>query len=208
MSESLEFFINTARTRKYRSLFDIGSRDGNDAYLIAQRCEIEEVHVFEPIPDSANQIKSRYPGFNVHELAVSNASGTKQFFAYKLDEDVSQRGISSLRDRNDGVYRSHTKNIQVPVVRFDEFAIERHLKHFDLVKIDTEGCSYETIDGFGVLLNQIKLLHVETETFQYWSGQKLQDDVNKLLSADFILMRQFHCGGQQYDQIWINKSEL
>ena len=78
-----------------------------------------------------------------------------------------------------------------------------------MVKIDVEGATYQVLHGFGEMLKETKIMHIETETYPFFQGQKLHDEVVKfLLDNNFTMI---DLGGvniigdnKQYDSVWIN----
>ena len=76
-----------------------------------------------------------------------------------------------------------------------------------MVKIDTEGCSLETLKSFGKYLKEIKILHIETETEEYFKDQFLEEDVFKFLKEKGFKIIEYSCceGLNQHDSIWINR---
>ena len=203
--QSLNELIKLSTQFKCESLFDIGSRDGDDANYIASKLNIKEVFIFEPIPDSAHRIASKYPHFNVAQLAISDNDGESDFNAINHN-NIEERGISSLRDRPDGVYVGRSDKINVKVNRFDTWYKINKRGTVDLVKLDVEGCTYEALKGFGEILKKVKIMHLETESFAYWEGQHLKTEVESLMAPHFKLVYELHVGGFQYDQVWVNKS--
>jgi FkbM family methyltransferase len=204
ISSNIKKFIDLSKNLNCKSFFDIGSRDGDDANFISKSLNINEVYVFEPIPDSARFIEKKYPNFSIQELAISDADGYQTFYALS-SRPVEERGISSLRDRSDGVYVGAAEKIVVKTNRFDTWCYQNNIKYVDLVKLDVEGCTYEALVGFGKILDNVKAIHMEVETSSYWVDQKLKHEVESLMLKDFHLALEIHCGGFQFDQVWINK---
>jgi FkbM family methyltransferase len=204
-TNSLKRIIEISRPLGIRNIFDIGSRDGDDANFIASSLGVNDVYVFEPIPESAQYIATKYPKFIVQQLAISDNDGEVIFNAIKSN-NVEDRGISSIRDRPDGVYEGRVNRITVKTNRFDTWCAKNQITNVDLVKLDVEGCTFEALVGFGKQLSQVKAIHLETESRPYWSGQKLKSDVEALLSDRFILKHEMSCGGYQFDQVWVNRN--
>lgn len=110
--------------------------------------------------------------------------------------------ISGLRDRglNDPPVRCEATNL---------FTLCRRLgtPRVDVMKIDVEGMTYEALIGMGPFLKHVRMLHIETEDYPYFAGQRLHAEVCELMSG-----YAFQClaisgvsdgqQGTQYDSVW------
>ena len=54
-----------------------------------------------------------------------------------------------------------TNQIDIKVIRLDNFISENNIGKIDLLKIDTEGYEFKIIKGFGENISKIKLIHLE-----------------------------------------------
>ena len=192
-------------TGKVESVFEIGSRDGNDAVQISQAFRIQPswVHVFEPHPDLSRQIGYTHPLVNVHQLACSNVTGKLPFYSCILDKETNW-GMSSLRNNSASYDDKRYAKIEVDVVRMDEWMNQNAQDSIDLLKLDVEGCAWEVLDGFGSRLKDVKIIHVECERHQFWEGQKLFSDTIQQLLPTHDLVFCYDQGGQS-DSIWISR---
>jgi len=192
-----------------KTILDIGSRDANDANYLSQELFSKNIYTFEANSKCLSLIKENYPKFNNIYGAVSNYDGTAMF--NRVDSsDWDAVGTSSLRDRTDSWYEGKSEKVSVPVKRMDTLIVKHNIPlPIDLVKIDTEGCSFEVIEGFGDTISNVNVLHVENETYSYWKDQKLSNDVSELLlSKNFSLIDSRKFGDNSIDQVWINDNLL
>ncbi len=205
VSGSVNHIVNFAFGRGYRNLFDIGSRDGDDAAAMGQALGITDIHCFEANPRLAEYIRSRYPYFKVTNKAVSSQTGVFSFNAVSGEHSWDIQGMSSLLDRNDDAYVGRSEKISVPVIPFSDYCKENGIDTIDLVKIDVEGCSYEVLCGFGEFLLKTRMIQLEAEHKQFWKNQRLYSDIKQMLSP--IFKEVFNDGNQvQCDSIWVNKT--
>lgn len=190
---------------KIESIYEIGSRDGNDAVQIAQAVGVQlfNVHVFEPHPHLSTQIKFTHAGLNVHQLACSNVMGKLPFYSCNLDVETNW-GMSSLRNNPSSYDDKKYSKIEVDVIRMDNYMKENDVDSIDLLKLDVEGCAWEVIDGFGDRIKDVKIIHVECERHQFWEGQKLFSDTIMQLLPTHELVFCYDQGGQS-DSIWIQR---
>jgi len=187
------------------TIFDIGSRDGNDAKYLADSLNAKNVFTFEANPDCHALIENSYPDFKNIYGAISNYKGNANFNMV-VSHDWEAVGTSSLKDRTDDWYSDKAKKITVSVNTINNIIKDNNiLGPFDLVKIDTEGCSFEVLEGFLDEIKNVNMFHVENETYQYWQEQKLSNEVGDFLqSKGFVLIHSYNFGENSVDEVWIN----
>lgn len=198
-------YNNHFKGQRVANVLEIGSRDGHDAYFLFLKFNPLNVYTFEANPDCHQIIKNNYPGFNNIYGAVSNFTGEASFNMV-TSNNWEAVGTSSLKDRTDSWYDGKSSKITVPVDTMQNYIKNNSINPpFDIVKIDTEGCSYEVIEGFGKKIHQVKVIHVENETHAYWSEQKLAHEVSELLqSKGFFKDYEENFGENSVDEVWIN----
>jgi len=77
----------------------------------------------------------------------------------------------------------------------------------DVVKIDVEGKSYEVLEGFGKYLQDVKILHVETEIKDIYGNQKIKDDIVKFMGdKGFKVVHSLWIPQFQEDLIFLNNN--
>lgn len=192
-------------------VLEIGSREGFHADYIRERLGVDKdnVYVVEPSTYFQKIIKEEYPKFNIVNKAFHNYTG-KANFNQVNSGGLDVMGTSSILDR-DNWYGSNTSKETVDTITGYDFIEQTDLKNFAL-KIDVEGLTYEVLEGFGSHIDRIDSLHIETEEYRVWKGQKTNKDVYELLtSKNFVLVYQKRLnedmpGLIQYDQVWIKKS--
>lgn len=195
-----------------KTVLEIGSRDANHAEALRRAFNIkeEDVYVVEPNPNQHQRIVSTYPNFNLIDKAISDKSGTVDFYQINSGDD-GWDGISGLLDRPDLYNKqfTNTKKIQVESITGSSL-LDSIGKDIDVCKLDVEGLTYEVLESFGDDIRKIKTFHLETEQKVVWDNQKLDSDVKELLeSKGFIKVynkTHFTKWGEQYDQIWVQSS--
>jgi FkbM family methyltransferase len=196
-----KYFGDTANT-----VFDIGSRDGDDAKLLSDQLKVKNTYIFECHPECFKRIDEKYPEFNNIRIAVSNFTGQSIFNAVYTND--IEMGVSSMKDRNDDWYDVRnadriTVNVDTIKNLIDFYKIPRPI---DLVKIDVEGCTFEVLEGFEQYLDEVKMFHMEVEEVAIWQGQHLFDEIISLMiNHDFVLVDNRYYGPHSADHVWINK---
>jgi FkbM family methyltransferase len=194
-----------------KNIFEIGANFGQDAEYLRKSFFIEEknVYVFEPHPQIFKELNKLYK-FNNYELAVSNEVGRANFHAIDIENnEYKNSGISSLKNG----LTTDKKNfieIDVKMIRMDEFISKNKIEEVDFLKIDVEGVNYEVIEGFGNEITKVKVIQTEGEYRQYWEGQKLYSDMEQYLVKNGFLLIDFKLSsdGIQSDSLWVQKKYI
>lgn len=199
-----KYFGKTAET-----IIDVGTRDGDDAEFFRQQLNSTNVYAIDANPVAAKATRDNYPNFKVFETAVSNYNG-KTNFVQILSDKPDEAGSSSME--NYSFFEGATYNtIQVDVTRMDNF-IEEFVDQdtVDIIKVDIEGYTYEFLEGLGIQISNIKMLHLETETFKRQEDHKNNNEViNFMTNAGFLLCGVYYEWGPRIqDQVWINPNYI
>jgi FkbM family methyltransferase len=145
-------------------VWEVGSRDGDDAVEIADYISEpgakRTVVALEPNPEQAEIIRKKHPEIRVIQMAASDRNGRANFMVYEGDE--GEVGSSSLDPNWKSGLKGHM--IRVRVSRLDALIGNQVI---DVMKIDVEGNSLKVLIGLGDKIEQVRVLHIETEK---WSG--------------------------------------
>jgi len=146
------------------NVWEVGSRDGNDAVEISLRISrplaVRSITALEPNPEQAYAIRRDHPEINVIEEAASDVNGTDDFMVYK--GDIGAVGSSSLNlEWKKGDLKGEI--IRVGIIRLDELVKDGEI--IDVMKIDVEGYSLQALKGLGRKIHQVRVFHIEAETW-------------------------------------------
>jgi FkbM family methyltransferase len=206
MKEYYNNIINKT-TLSPKTILEIGSRDGNDAYSLMNffKLNSENVWVVEPNPTQIKVIELSYPNFNLIPYAIFNEETEHDFYQVINPDDV---GTSSLHNRVDNWYTLKTNIIKVKTITGKQL-LEKINVDIDICKIDVEGLTFEILSSFGENLNKIKSIHIESEHKEIWENQKLYQDIyNFLVDHNYTQIYFEYVNGVplQSDSIWVLKN--
>jgi FkbM family methyltransferase len=119
---------------------DVGAHRGDVLALCRALAPRGRHFAFEPIPALAAQLRERFPGVDVHELALSDAAGEADFHHV-----VTNPGYSGLRRRSYDRPDERVETISVRTARLDEVIPAE--QRVDFVKIDVEGAEQQVLQG-------------------------------------------------------------
>lgn len=185
-------------------IYDAGTRDGDDASYLAHTLRADTVICFDANPLAVTATRNKYPGFQVIETALADYDG-EAVFTQILSERADYAGSSSLTN----VWEwpdAELNQIPVKVARIDTLIDTLQLPIPDVVKVDLEGYSFEFLQGLGEYLKLIKVLHLETETFERHAGHKDNKAVAEFMRAEGfrLVSTSYEWGPTIEDQTWVN----
>lgn len=190
---------------QHYTIFEIGSRDGNDARILKNYFPNSIVYAFEASDEEYKNHIEINKDINWINLTIYNEECEIDFH-YK----TYMSGVHSIKDR--GLDFGESTIMKVLTKRVDTFCKEEKIKNVDIVKIDVEGCTFEVLNSFGEYLKNVKALHIETERIEYFKDQTLEKEVFEfLIKNGFILLEKnerIDVVLHQSDSIWINNKLL
>lgn len=141
-------------------VIDIGANIGSYTSEIIGVYPAAEIHLFEPSKKNFDILNTKFSIKNIHinNNALSNKSGIGQLFS---DKDGS--GMASLGKRRLDHFDIEYKELeQVNIITFEEYWKNTlNERKIDLVKIDVEGFELDVLTGFGLALNNVKIIQFE-----------------------------------------------
>ncbi len=188
-------------------IIDIGTRDGDDAEYFREKLNGIKVYAFDANPLAVEETKKRYPTFKVIESAVGNFNGQTSFTQI-VSKNIDEAGCSSMEVIHEFEDVDYTK-ILTPITRLDSFLAEEGMtgEIIDVIKIDVEGFSWEVLMGMGDVMKNVRMMHVETETYNRHPGHRNNMDIFNYLSNNRFLCvdKSYEWGPLVEDQVWINQ---
>lgn len=166
-----------------RNVIDVGASVGHLTDAYAKAFPHSTVHAFEPLPDAAAHLTSRFadrPNVRIIASAVARTSGTVDFFATPVGN------TSSLLTPSFG----ESTRLTVPSVSLDDYCEQAGIKVVDVLKVDVEGAEIDALTGATALLETARIrailvefrLVVETD-----GGALLPELLNLLRRYDYRL---------------------
>lgn len=189
---------------------EIGALDGNDSLYFYSVYPKSQIYAIEGSTEVFfKYLINKQNVFNVFNTCIYKYNGYINFHIKKTNENGLLSGIHGVYDRGQS-YGNDYENVECKTL--DTFCVENNIEYIDVVKIDVEGATFDVLNN-STMLKKIKLMHIETEDYPFFKGQKLDREVESLLlSNGFKLICKTGYNptseGKQYDSVWINKSYL
>lgn len=193
-----------AGNNEIRNIVEIGALDAHDSQYFKQMFPDANVYAIEALPENYEQYMKGTTGIIPINAVVSDKDGVVDFYRKKLN------GIHSIFDRGN---EYGGEILKLKSYRLETLAAEFGIKSVDLLKLDVEGATIEVLEGMGSLLNDVKIMHIESESFPFFKGQKLHNEVISFLGTKGFSMIELTSfpiqpGRLQYDSVWINNKYL
>jgi FkbM family methyltransferase len=143
-------------------VFDLGGYEGQWASDIFSRycCKI---HVFEPVSEFADKIKTRFAGNKrilVHQFGLSNEN---------------RAVLLSVNKTSSSLYKQRGELKEVRLVKAVDFIQENHIQKIDLMKINIEGAEYDLLEHLidAGLISSINNIQVQFHDFVSNAEQRM-----------------------------------
>ena len=175
-------FLFIARILNPNFIFDIGSRDANDALrfrkVISKKSRIFAI---EASPALFKKMKKNYllkkNKIEILNYAIDKKEGIKNFYTFS-----NRKGTGSLIRRKN---RKKLKKTKVNAINFDKLVSNLKIKYLEktFLWIDVEGSSYDVIKGAKKYLSNVDAIIIELEIKELFYKQKLANTVIKKIES-------------------------
>lgn len=174
------------------AVLDVGVNRGTMALHLCRLFSDLPIHLIEPIPAQCDHLRrrfSRFPTVEVHQMALSDATGEADFHL------ADHTGSSSLFTNTGAEAARHsrhatTETFKVPVARLDEWTAGRGIEHVTCLKIDAQGSEYNILTGAAGLLSRdaIDIVMLEWFNVPHYDGVPLLDEILGLMRGHGYLL--------------------
>lgn len=128
---------------------DVGAHRGGFVRAALELAPRGRHRAFEPIPELAARLRARFPGVEVHELALSDRAGEVPFHCV-----VPVLGLSGLRRTALVPAGAEVRLLTVRTARLDDVLPPG--ARVDILKVDVEGAELEVLRGARGLLRRCR----------------------------------------------------
>jgi FkbM family methyltransferase len=153
-------------------VLDIGANRGQFSLFANTALGTREIDAFEPLPECADVIRSILPFVSVHEVALTDTEGVRNFHVSRANDSSSLREITPTQTKHfPGTEEVEIRS--VPATRFDTWCSGRTIRRPSLAKIDVQGSELNVIQGMGQEIRQIDYIYAELSFVELYEGQAL-----------------------------------
>lgn len=209
MREEINMQEFVALVKKYfteneiTNIIEIGSLNGADSLFFKETFPMANVYCIEGLPENYETYLKGLSEITPINVVVSDYDGEIMFHVKNIN------GIHSIFNRGD-MYGTKTLTLKCKTIK--SICDEYNITNIDMVKIDVEGATYQVLKSMGDKLSDIKIMHIETESFPFFERQILHDSVVDFLNQNNFIMVDMSSvtivSGMQHDSVWVNKKFL
>jgi FkbM family methyltransferase len=134
-----------------RVVFDVGANVGKWALLCAVACPRAEIHAFEILPSTCDELIANVGGharIKINRFGLADTSGSIIVTAKKSHSDLTSLVGDVRLMHEDLQFEEHA----VSVCSGDSYCAEHAIDKIDFLKIDTEGAELAVLSGFKRLI--------------------------------------------------------
>jgi FkbM family methyltransferase len=171
-----------------RVIFDVGANRGDVTRRYRKLYPEAEIHAFEPFPECVAALKRRYesdPHTYLHDVAVADAPGTREFFLTQADPSNSLLPRAASSRRYYAKSAPATTSMKVNVVTLDAIADEFGIRHVDVLKFDIQGGELMAMRGAAGLLKdrRVSLIYTEVLYTTFYEHQPVFHEIALFLAG-------------------------
>ena len=185
---------------KIKLIYDVGCLNGADSFLLSELFDAKVIG-FEGLPSNYKKflLGKDTEKVSFENFIIRDYDGLTHFY------EKEKNGIHSVFEQN--LSKTKERLVELKCKRMDTYITEKSLDIPDLVKIDVEGATLEALKSFGGILEDIKILQIETEEVEYFTGQTLEPKVMEYLYSKgfFPIFKSTAINVKQNDYIMLNK---
>jgi FkbM family methyltransferase len=183
------------------TIVDAGSMDGSDTLLLKNAFPNSTAYSIEGLPDNYTKYLKDNTEIIGINCVIASYDGEITYYQKNIN------GIHGIYDRGSNY---GTCTLTLPCFKVASIMNKYKIHNIDILKIDVEGATYDLLLSLEHHLHDIKIMHIETETYPFFNGQTLHMDVCKLLEhnnfecIDIVFVEIEH-NRFQSDSVWVNK---
>lgn len=194
-------FLADITASEINHVLDIGSRDAEEAKVLADHFCNATIHAFEPNPPQYRTCVATatpYPRIKVSQLALSDKEGELDFYVA-----MDNVGASSLLKPTFIPHVGHNKFevIKVPCVTLDSWCEQNNVQP-EILWMDVQGNELNVLKGAVESLKTVKAIATEVGLIPYYEGHTMRDDILKFLEEQgFELVNETKAWSHEADVI-------
>ena len=168
------------------TIFDIGANKGEYTQYLLKRKPNLECHIFEPSLRNFEKLKNLFAQKNIFINKIGLSNSNKESKLYSNYSGSKLASLTKRRLEHFKVKMDYTETIELQ--RFDNYWKNKE-SILDYIKIDVEGHELDVLEGFGSLIQRVRLIqfefggcNIDTKTF-------FQDFWYYFMEKDFLIFR-------------------
>jgi FkbM family methyltransferase len=183
-SNPLDDIVRLMRGEEIGAILDGGAYKGYFSKAMATAFPHAKVHAFEPTPASQELLRKNvlgFPNIEISHFAIGVRSEKARFYENVSPLTNSLRKSSELGHLQFPDFVTGEEEIEVDVIRLADFAAERAITAFDIVKLDLQGNELDALIGAENLIAGVKIALIEVQFTSLYEGSPLFSEIEIFL---------------------------
>jgi FkbM family methyltransferase len=181
----------------FKTVFDVGAHHGNVTKQLRRLSPNAAIHAFEPFGKSYEVLSRNFTKDDkvvLNNFAVSSFVGEACFYSNVGDETNSLLQSVLTKDHIDR-WTQNVSAITVKTITLDSYANSMGISLIDFIKIDTQGNTFEVLEGSKQLLKRksIKWIYAEAEFIEIYKSEKRFSEIEIFMRGyDYQLVKLYN----------------
>jgi len=190
-------------------ILEVGANVGQTTEEFLRQMPNSTIYCFEPEPRAIRKFRSRIsvPNVTLYETAVGDKNGVVTFNQSTGEgaaQDWDQSGSIRKPKRHLEVWPTvkFETQIEVPIIRLDDWARDSNIDKIDLIWADVQGAESDLVAGGRSVIRNTRWLFTEYGPVEWYEGQASLDDLcAALFDLGLVLYRKY-----SMDALFVNKN--
>ena len=215
----LDKFVEIAKkllSKKNYIIVEVGARDCTETVMFDAMLPHSNIFAFECNPDTLPKCHKAILGkknITLIEKAVTDSEGEITFYQINNEKTITNHphgtnpGASSIFEANEEypLEKYHQDKITVPTTTLKKFSEKYDINHIDLMWMDIQGAELLALKGAEDFIENVSLIHLETEFFPIYKNQPLFSEIKKFLNKKGFRLYTFTTFGKfAGDAVFVN----
>ena len=191
-------FLKKKNLKKINIFFDIGAHEGESIEIFSKNFTISKIYSFEPSPINFLKLKNKvnlflknFKDIKVYVENVGLGDEKKRIYLKQLNESSSStinqinKNSKYFKKKRFFLNKLHTKNfyknIDIQIIRLDEYLNNNSIEYINFMKVDTEGYELNVLKGLGTKIHNVQYIMFEHHYHDMLIKTYKFSDINELL---------------------------
>ena len=191
-------FLKKKNLKEINIFFDIGAHEGESIEIFSKNFTISKIYSFEPSPINFLKLKNKvnlflknFKDIKVYVENVGLGDEKKRIYLKQLNESSSStinqinKNSKYFKKKRFFLNKLHTKNfyknIDIQIIRLDEYLNNNRIEYINFMKVDTEGYELDVLKGLGTKIHNVQYIMFEHHYHDMLIKTYKFSDINELL---------------------------